>query len=85
MPYSIEYRDGVSDEVSKLNADIQDRIKKAIEERLAISPKDFGKWLSFMWRGFRSLRVGDYRIIYKVQGDKVIIYKIGHRDDVYEK
>lgn len=85
MPYFVEYREGVLDEVSKFNSDIQDRIKKAMEERLASAPKEFGKWLSFAWRGFRSLRVGDYRVIYKVQDDKVIIYKIGHRDDVYEK
>lgn len=32
--------------------------------------------------GYRA-RSGDYRILYTVEGDKVTIYAIGHRKDVY--
>ena len=31
------------------------------------------------------LRVGDYRVIYRVQADKIIVLKIGHRKEVYSK
>ena len=33
------------------------------------------------------IRVGDYRILYEIQDDKLIIYvvKIGHRKDIYDK
>ena len=34
-------------------------------------------------QGFRKLRVGDYRIIYKIEGESIIIFKIGHRREVY--
>jgi mRNA interferase RelE/StbE len=29
------------------------------------------------------LRVGDYRILLEVEGDKVIVYRIRHRKDAY--
>ena len=33
--------------------------------------------------GYR-LRMGDYRILFDVQGDTVLIQKVGHRKHVYE-
>lgn len=32
------------------------------------------------WR----LRVGDYRILYSIEGDLVSVHDAGHRKDVYE-
>jgi mRNA interferase RelE/StbE len=33
--------------------------------------------------GFR-LRMGDYRVLFDVIGDKILIQKVGNRKDVYE-
>jgi len=33
--------------------------------------------------GYR-LRMGDYRILFDVEDDTIVIHKIGHRKDVYE-
>lgn len=30
------------------------------------------------------LRVGDYRILFETEGDKIIIYRIKHRKEAYE-
>ncbi|MBI2368710.1 MAG: type II toxin-antitoxin system RelE/ParE family toxin [Deltaproteobacteria bacterium] len=37
--------------------------------------------------GFLRVRVGDYRIIYQVEGDRlvVIVVRVGHRREVYRK
>ena len=35
--------------------------------------------------GYRKLRAGDYRIIYKLAKKKIIVLKIGHRKEVYQK
>lgn len=39
------------------------------------------------YKGMRKHRVGDYRIIYRVLHDQLIIYviEIGHRRDVYDR
>jgi mRNA interferase RelE/StbE len=33
--------------------------------------------------GFR-LRMGDYRVLFDVIGDRILVQRIGHRKDVYE-
>jgi mRNA interferase RelE/StbE len=31
----------------------------------------------------RRLRVGDYRVLYRLDGDELTIHAVGHRKDVY--
>lgn len=61
-------------------------IKKAIEKKLMVDPIAFGKPLRYSLKGYRRLRVGDYRVIYRVDEGRVIviIVEIDHRKDVYE-
>ena len=69
-----------------LDAAVKYRIKRAIEERLMIDPVGFGKPLRYSFSGHRSLRVGDYRVIYSIDSVKmlVVIVAIKHRSFVYE-
>jgi mRNA interferase RelE/StbE len=42
--------------------------------------------LRYSFKGARRLRVGDYRVIYRIEPeDLVVIVKIGHRRDVYRE
>lgn len=31
------------------------------------------------------LRAGDYRVLFEVEGDRIIAYRVGHRREAYEK
>lgn len=61
-------------------------IKRAIEERLMVDPISFGKPLRYSLKGHRRLRVGDYRIVYRIDYENkiVIIIAIKHRKDIYD-
>ena len=61
-----------------------EQIAKAID-RLAGNPH-LGEFLKGEWKGYRKYRTGDYRIIYRVEHAKLLIYviTIGDRKDVYE-
>jgi mRNA-degrading endonuclease RelE of RelBE toxin-antitoxin system len=61
-------------------------IKKAIEERLMQDPLRFGKPLRFSLKGHRRLRVGDYRVLYRIEPESssVLVVAIKHRREVYE-
>jgi mRNA interferase RelE/StbE len=65
---------------------IREVIRKAIERKLTVDPENFGKPLRYSLKGYRRLRVGDYRVVYKVDKDKVIVIvvDIDHRKDIYE-
>jgi len=30
------------------------------------------------------LRVGDYRVLFELEGMRIVVYSVGHRKDVYE-
>lgn len=44
-----------------------------------------GKLLSGEFKGARSLRAWPYRIIYKIEGQNIIIESIKHRQESYRK
>ncbi len=86
MPYQLIYHPEVKEDLSKIPMNIKERIRKAIETRLMTEPLHFGDPLRKSLQGYRKLRVGDYRVIYKILGnDQVRILKIGHRKEVYEQ
>ena len=67
MTFEIIYHaDVVKSDIPNIgNADAK-RIKKAIEEKLTSEPELFGQPLRKSLKGYRKLRVGDYRVLYVV-------------------
>ncbi|MBI4231277.1 MAG: type II toxin-antitoxin system RelE/ParE family toxin [Planctomycetes bacterium] len=51
----------------------QEKIVRAIERRLGLAPESYGKPLRPPLSAFRRLRVGDYRVIYRVERSRVIV------------
>jgi mRNA interferase RelE/StbE len=87
QPYQIEYLDTVVDEdIPALPKSMREIIKRAIEERPTADPIGLGKPLRYSLIGHRRLRVGDYRIVYRIDSKKhsVLIVIIKHRKEVYE-
>ena len=86
MNYKIIYHPLVaSEDLPRIPHNLRIRIKKAIETRLLFDPISAGAPLRTSLKGHRKLRVGDYRIIYRLEKDTIIVLKIGHRKDVYLK
>ncbi|MEK9154336.1 MAG: type II toxin-antitoxin system RelE/ParE family toxin [Patescibacteria group bacterium] len=59
-------------------------IEQAIRERLATNPISFGKPLRYSLKGVRSLRVGDYRVLYILNQRTIYIGAIKHRSVAYD-
>lgn len=59
----------------------------AIKEKLTRAPKDFGAPLRRELFGYWKLRVGDYRVLYRIEEQRVavLVVKVGPRkdDEVY--
>ena len=85
MEYQPIYHHEIPHDLAAIPANMKERIRKAIETRLLIDPISYGLPLRKSLHGHRKLRVGNYRIIYRIHGKEVIILKIGHRKDVYPK
>jgi len=59
------------------------KIQSAIEKKLVVSPEIFGKPLRRSLQGYRRLRVGDYRVVYRIEKKTIKIFIIQHRSVVY--
>jgi len=83
VAYSLLYHPEVpARDLPVIPRDIQKRIARAIALRLGTAPERYGHPLRGTLKGDCKLRVGDYRVVYKVSGDDVWILGMGHRRDV---
>lgn len=72
-------------DIPPLNEKMKERIKAAIELRLVTAPHEYGEPLRKTLKGYWKLRVGDYRVIFKLVNNEVWILGIIHRKNVYEE
>ena len=84
MSYIVKYHKTLKEDFNKLDEFSRSRIRKAIESRLLIDPIKYGQLLKGTLKGFRKLRVGDYRVVYKVVKKEIIILGIRHRREIYK-
>ena len=63
---------------------LKKRIRKAIEERLMTVPHQYGEPLRKSLKGYWKLKVGNYRVVFKVVENEVWVFGIINRKDVYE-
>ena len=79
---TIELKPSAVKSLERLPVDLQERIVRAVE-LLAGNPRPPGVVKMAgddnLWR----VRVGDFRIVYEIQDDVLLVLRIGHRGDVY--
>jgi mRNA interferase RelE/StbE len=84
LAYNVDYKSSVQRDLKKLPKAEARRILSQIEEELSKNA-DAYPVLKGQFAGLRKYRVGDYRVIYAVLGNEVLVLRIGHRKDVYKK
>ncbi len=85
MFFDLVYHPDVRKDIVRLDDRLKRRVKSAIENRLTAAPHQYGEPLRKTLKGYWKLRVGDYRVVFKITGKEVLILGIIHRKDVYER
>lgn len=87
MVWTVEIAESAAKEISKLDKSAQRRIQQLFREKIATNEdaRRIGKPLKGQQSGLWRYRVGDYRLICRIQDQvlKVLVLKAGHRKDVY--
>ena len=84
MRYTLSYHPYVvKQDIPTLSTANKKRIRTAIEAKLTEQPEVFGIPLRHSKKGDRRLRVGAFRVIFRIVGKEVKIYLIEHRSVVY--
>ena len=86
MAYQLLYHADVKKvDLPKIDAKNKAMLKRAIKERLATQPEVYGKPLQRTLKGYWKLRVGEYRVVFKMSQNDVLILGIIHRKEVYRQ
>jgi len=84
LVYRIVYKKSVQRDLNKLGKTQASHVLDQIEKDLVVHPDSFPT-LKGQFAGLRKYRIGDYRVIYAILDDDVVILRIGHRREVYKK
>jgi mRNA interferase RelE/StbE len=86
--WAVEFDDRARRELRKLDVKVQKDILRYLRERIAGSadPRQFGKPLRMNLAGLWRYRIGDYRLICRIEEHRlvVLVLKVGHKREVYE-
>lgn len=86
MAFKLKYHPDIrAVDIPLIDLRTKKRIKKAIETRLMTAPHQYGEPLRKTLKGYWKLRVGDYRVVFKIVEREVWILGIIHRKNVYER
>ena len=85
MAYTVEFLKTAERQLAALPQESQRQIARKIDA-LRKDPRPSGVKLLRGDERFYRLRVGDYRVIYSIEGKRLVILviRIGHRKDMYK-
>ncbi len=82
MTGKVLYKSSVARDLKKVDQGDRQRILVQIEEVLGSDPRS-GEALHGEFDGFFKLRVGEYRVVYAMLGDDVLVLRIRRRSKAY--
>jgi len=89
LRWTIEFDRRALRDLQQLDRVVQRRILDYLTQRVApaVSPRTLGEALTSTFAGLWRYRVGDYRVICRIEDERlvVLVVRIGHRRDVYDR
>ncbi len=83
MSYKISFKRSVERDLKRINKKsakkILDKIEKELPKSTVKHPSLTGKF-----SGLKKYRIGDYRVIYTILDDTILILRIAHRKEAYK-
>lgn len=88
MAWRIEFDAEAADEFRRLDHVVQQRVRRYLRDRIAAAddPQLFGKPLRGELAGVWRYRVGDYRLLCRIERPQrsVLVIRVGHRRSIYD-
>ena len=84
MKYELVYTQRAEIDIEKLERKVKDRIGKTLL-RYKEEPLRYAEKLSDPVLGEYRFRIGDYRVIFDVRGNEIVVLRVGHRREIYRR
>jgi mRNA interferase RelE/StbE len=83
LAFNITYKKSVIRDISRLDKKEARRIINKIEKDLSERAESYPV-LKGEFAGLRKMRIGDYRVVFTIMDDNVLVLRIGHRREIYK-
>jgi len=83
MGYEIVYTKRAAKDIAKLDHKIRRQIKGSLE-KYKESPLGYARKMVDPAFGSYRFRIGDYRVIFDIEENKIVILRVGHRKEIYK-
>lgn len=84
MAFDIAYKKSVGKDLAGLGKAEARRILDKVEKELPARADSY-PMLKGQFSGLRKLRIEDHRVIFAILGTQVLVLRIGHRKEAYER
>ena len=84
MNFTLVYTNRAYKDIKRLDQKLKKRIGNALK-RFENDPIMHATKLTDPKLGSYRFRIGDYRVIFDIEGEDIVILRIGHRRDIYRK
>lgn len=86
LKYQLLYKKVAVKSIQKLSPQIKKRLKLKLEYFSSQdNPLSFAKALTKPADAQYRFRVGNYRVLFDIEGDNIVILLVQHRKDIYKK
>jgi len=84
VKYNLVYTRRAVKDIQKLQPGIKKRIGAKLLQYQS-SPLKYAEVMSDSALGTYRFRVGDYRVIFDIEGNDVVVLRVGHRKEIYRR
>jgi len=82
VTHRLVFTERAARDIAGLDRTTKERIGRALR-RLETEPRSKSRQLTQSTLGTYRYRVGDFRVIFDIEGDEVVILRVGHRSVIY--
>ncbi|MGH7233277.1 MAG: type II toxin-antitoxin system RelE family toxin [Nitrospiraceae bacterium] len=84
MTYRLIYTHRAIRDIEALDLSIRQRIGKTLL-RYQTDPLKYAEKLKHSELGSYRFRIGDYRVVFDLEEDEIVILRLGHRREIYKR
>ncbi len=84
MKYRLVYTHRAIRDIDALDTSVKQRIGKTLL-RYESDPLQHAEPLKRSELGSYRFRIGDYRVVFDIEGSEIVILRVGHRRDIYKR
>ena len=84
MKYRLIYTHRSIRDIDALGTSVKQRIGKTLL-RYESDPLQHAESLKQSELGSYRFRIGDYRVVFDIEGDEIVILRVGHRREIYRR